>query len=209
MATNFAQDVLDALAPMLYAEATTGNALADYVTGLSLPFELVEAWASDTDTTPSQVGWSLLLDVDRCPVEALPWLAQIVGLKLNTALSEADQREQIESTPNWKRGTPGALQAAPAPYLTGTKTVILRERYDGSGNDAPYDIEVITYTGETPDSASVLKALITQKATGLTLAYVTLSGQDYQTLKNNYSTYQAVKNAYLTYQGVKSNLPGT
>lgn len=206
MATDFAQDVLDALAPMLYAEATTGNALADYVTGVSQPFELVEEWASDTDT---DIGWSLLLDIDRAPVEALPWLAQIVGLKLNTALSVADQRQQIHNTPNWKRGSPGAMKAAPAPFLTGTKTVILRERYDGSGNDAPYDIEVITYTAETPNSAAVLAAVTKQKATGLILTYVTIAGQDYQTVKDNYVTYQALKDAYVTYQGVKANLVGT
>lgn len=207
MATNFAQDVLDALAPMLYAESSTGDALTDYVTGLSLPFELVEEWASDTDN--GEVGWSLLLDVNRCPMEALPWLAQIVGLKLNTALSEADQRQQIHDVPNWKRGTPGAVQGAPVPFLTGTKTVIIRERYDGSGNDAPYAIEAITYTSETPDATKVEAVIREQKAEGLILTYVTLSGQDYQTIKDNYATYQALKDAYVTYQGIKSNLVGT
>lgn len=206
MPTNFAQDVLDALAPMLYAEDSTGNALTDFITGISQPFELVEEWASDTDT---KVGWSLLLDVDRCPLEALPWLAQIVGLRLNTALSEADQRQQIEDAPNWKRGTPGAMKAAPMPYLTGTKTVIIRERYDGSGNDAPYAIQATTYSSETADAVIVEAAIRSQKAAGLILTYVELSGQDYQTVKDNYATYQALKDAYVTYQGVKSNLVGT
>lgn len=202
---SYAQDVLDALAPMLYAEVSTGDALTDYVTGLSLPFELVETWASDTDT---HIGWSLLLDVDRCPVEALPWLAQIVGLKLNTGLSVADQRQQIHDAPNWKRGTPGAMRAAPAPYLTGAKTVILRERYDGSGNDAPYYIEAITYTAETPNPTIVEAAIRSQKAGGIILTYVTASGPDLQFVKDNYATLQTIKDTFLTLGGLKAGTPG-
>lgn len=202
---SFAQDVLDALAPMLYAEADTGSALTDYATGVSLPFELVEEWVSDTDT---DIGWSLLLDVDRCPVEALPWLAQIVGLSLDTALSEADQRQQIEDVSNWKRGTPGAIIGAPAPYLTGTKTVVLRERYDGSGNDAPYDFEVITLSTETTDAVAVEAALRSQKPTGDRLTYVNSTGQDLQAVKDNYATLQTLKDSFATLGGIKTNTLG-
>jgi Phage tail protein (Tail_P2_I) len=199
---TFTQDLLDALAPMMYAEAQTGNALTDYLSGLGLEFELVESWVSDTDT---DIGWSLLLDIDRCPPEALPWLAQIVGLTLPTGLSAADQRNLIRTTPNWKRGTVGALTGAAAPFLTGNKTVILRERYDGSGNDAPYYLQIITYASETPDSSLVLKALMSQKAGGIILTYTVATGQDYQQLKTNRATYQVMKNYYPTYAGVKSD----
>lgn len=202
---SFAQDVLDALTPMLYAESTTGSALTDYVTGVSLPFELVEEWVSDTDT---DIGWSLLLDVDRCPVEALPWLAQIVGLRLNTALSEADQRQQIHDVSNWKRGTPGAIKGAPAPYLTGTKTVVLRERFDGSGNDAPYDFEVITLASETTNATTVEAAFRSQKPVGDRLTYVNSTGQDLQDIKDNYATLQDLKNAFATLNGIKTNTLG-
>lgn len=202
---SFTQDVLDALAPMLYAEGTTGSALTDYVTGLSLPFELVETWVSDTD---EDIGWSLLLDIDRCPVEALPWLAQIVGMTLNTALSEADQRQQLHDVSNWKRGTPGAIRGAPAPYLTGTKTVVLRERFDGSGNDAPYDFEVITLSSETTDATKVLAALTTQKPTGDRLTYVNSTGQDLQDVKDNYVTLQILKDSFATLGGIKTNTLG-
>lgn len=202
---SFAQEVLDALAPMLYAEATTGDALTEYVTGLSLPFELVEAWASDTNT---DIGWSLLLDIDRCPVEALPWLAQIVGLKLNTALSVANQRQQIHDAPNWKRGTPGAMAGAPAPYLTGSKTVIFRERYDGSGNDAPYYVEVITLVAETTDATKVEAVIRAQKPGGIILTYVNASGPDLQFIKDNYATLQTIKDTFLTLGGLKAGTPG-
>lgn len=126
---------------------TSAGPLTTYITGIAQPFELVEEWASDTD---DDIGWSLLLDIDRAPDEALPWLAQIVGMTLDTSLSVADQRIQIHQANNWKRGTPGAIQAAPLPYLTGSKTVILRERFDGTSVDAPYYMQVATLASETP-----------------------------------------------------------
>lgn len=204
MSDSFAQEILDTLTPMLYDPATAP--LTSYVEGLSSVFQLIEDWASDTDTA---VGWSLLVDVDRCPSEALPWLAQLVGVRLTGGLSAADQRQQIKSLANWKRGTPAAIEAAPAPYLTGTKTVILRERYDGSGNDAPAYLEVITYTSETADAVAAEAAIRAQKPAGLILTYNIIDGQDLQQVKDNYATLQDVKNAYVTLQGVKSNLVGT
>lgn len=201
---TYTQDLLDNLAPMLYAEADTGDALTTFLGALGLPFELVETWASDTDT---DIGWSLLVDVDRAPVEALPWLAQIVGLQLPQGLTEAAQRQLIRDTPNWKRGTVGAMAGAPAPYLTGNKTVILRERYDGSSNDAPYYMQIITYASETPDPVASEAAIRAQKPAGIILTYTVAAGQDLQQLKNNYATLQLVKDHYATLAGIKADQP--
>ena len=202
---SFTQDLLDALAPMLYAESGTGNALTAYLGGLGLPFDLVESWASDTAT---ETGWSLMLDVDRCPDEALPWLGQIVGLRMAPGLSPDDQRQQIKDVANWKRGTLGAIAGAPAPFLTGTKTVIVRERYDGSGFDAPYYIEVITYAAETLDPVKVEAAIRGQKAAGIILTYVCEAGQDLQQLKDNHTDLQNVKDSYTTLAGIRADTPG-
>lgn len=203
MTDSFAQEILDKLAPMLYGDSAP---LTAYVEGLSTPFQLIEDWASDTDT---DTGWSLLLDVDRCPDEALPWLAQLVGVQLTQGLNAANQRLQIKTLANWKRGTPSAMAAAPGPYLTGTKTVIFRERYDGSGNDAPYNVEVITLTAETPNSTIVEAAIRSKKPAGIILDYEVLTGQDLQHIKDTYATLQDLANAYLTLQGVEANILGT
>lgn len=200
---SFTQDVLDSLAPMLYAESQTGNALTAYIGGLCSVFELVEEWASDTS---EHIGWSLILDVDRCPNEALPWLAQIVGLTLPPGLIPADQRQQIKDVANWKRGTLNAIKAAPAPYLIGNKTVIVRERYNGTTQDAPYYIEVITYQAETPNPAAVEAAIRAQKAAGVILTYVNAIGQDWQSVKDHYATWQDVKNHYPTWADVKADM---
>lgn len=205
MPDSFAQAVLDALAPMLYAEADTDNALTVFTEGICIPFQLVEDWASDTD---EDVGWSLLLDIDRCPDEALPWLGQIVGISNLGSLPTADdQREQIRNLVNWKRGTVSAMSSAPLPYLTGSKTVLFRERFDGSGNDAPYDIQVITYAAETTDAVMTEAAIKAQKPGGDRLVYVNAAGQDLLQLKTNYATLQAVKDHYSTLSGIKVDMP--
>lgn len=198
---SFTRAILDALEPMLYQQ----NPLGIYLAALSQPFELVETWASDTDDA---VGWSLLFDPDRCPAEALPWLGQIVGVHVDTSLASWDQRQQIKDLASWRRGTVPALQAAPLPYLTGSKKVIVRERYDGSGTDAPGFIEVITYASETTDATKAEAALRAQKAGGLVLTYVNAAGQDLQSVKDNYATLADVKAAYSTLAGIKADTPG-
>lgn len=171
MPDTFAQSLVKLLQPMMYDDANHGNALAVYLGALGDNlFQEIEDWASDTDL--GQPGYSLLLDADRVPDKAIPWLAQFVGVTITKGLPAADQRSQLKGLTNWKRGTVDALQAAPLPYLTGSKTVIIKERFTGA-----YNFEVITYTSETPDSASVLAALIAQKPAGLIMTYIVYAGQ--------------------------------
>src|SRR5215831_2620003 len=112
MPKTFKQSLVDLLQPMLYSDAQQSNSLDTYLGSLSDPlFQTVDDWASDSDD--GKPGYSILLDVNRCPDNALPWLAQFVGAKLTVGLSAAQQREQLIGLGNWKRGTVAALQAAP------------------------------------------------------------------------------------------------
>lgn len=200
-----AAEILDALAPMLYADGTApqNDALAIYINGLSEPtLQEVEDYASD-DPVTGAIGYSVYVDIDRTPDKALPWLAQFVGVKLAGGLTPAQQRTQIESLANLNRGTLAAMTAAAAPFLTGTKVVIFRERFGGA-----YKISVLTYTSQTPDSAKVLAALNSQKPAGLVLTYNVLTGQDYQLLLTNHATYALVYSSYLTYAGIIQDAPG-
>ena len=106
------------------------------------------------------------------PDEAIAYLAQFVGVIITKGMSYADQRVQLVGLSNWKRGTVAAIQAAPIPFLTGSQTVIVKERDTG-----PYHFEVMTYASETPDQTKVLAALISQKPAGLVMTYVVYSGQ--------------------------------
>jgi len=51
-------------------------------------------------------GWSQILDINRCPAFALPWLAQFVGVSIlpTTTLTKAQQIDQIKNRSSFKRG---------------------------------------------------------------------------------------------------------
>jgi len=135
-------------------------------------FQIVQDWSSDTDDVPSKPGYSLLVDASRVPDVAIPWLAQFVGSDVVIGVPASVQRTQLTGLGTWKRGTVAALKAAPVPYLTGSQTVIVKERDTG-----PYHLEVMTYANETPNQAAALAALLSQKPAGLVMTYVVFAGQ--------------------------------
>jgi hypothetical protein len=143
---SFAQSVYDGLYPFQADDANNGYSLATFITALGEMFQVVEDYSRDQVISGKLApGWSQLVDINRAPVAALPWLGQFVGVTLPDNLTEASQRQQIQQVNGWGRGTKAAILAAPAPYLTGTKTVILRERF----GDA-YTYQVLTKYSETP-----------------------------------------------------------
>lgn len=95
----------------------------------------------DTDDGP---GWSVLMDPDRCPAWALPWLAQFAGVVLPPGLDEAEQRRRISNPAPYRRGTKLAMIEAAQATLTGTRTVRVLERTGSS-----YHFTVVTRPGET------------------------------------------------------------
>jgi hypothetical protein len=123
----------------------------------------------DTDDGP---GWTGLMDPDRAPAFALPWLAQLAGVRLTTGLPEAEQRAQISAPPAFQRGTPAAMRAAVQNTLTGSRFVDVLERVSGD----PYAIEVVVLTGETPDPAASEAAARSQKPAGLILTFTINTG---------------------------------
>lgn len=145
-----------------------------------------------------------LLDVELCPDWALPWLAQIVGVTIPSGATPAQARALISDVAGWQRGTPAALEAAAAQYLTGTKTVYFRERDAGD----PYALEVVTITAETPDPAAVQAALMRQKPGGIVLTSRQTETWDWQQVVQDVATWTALKTTYATWQGVITKTPG-
>ena len=133
-------------------------------------FQLVDDWASDTDD--NKPGWSVLVDATRCPDDGIQWLGQFVGARISSTFSPAEQRAQLEALGSWKRGTPSSIQIAVAAVLTGSQTVIIKER-----DTSPYHFEVMTYSNETPDQTQVTAAINATKPAGLQYTYVYFSGQ--------------------------------
>jgi hypothetical protein len=183
--------------------------LLNYIGAIASMFDQIETYARDQpDGRP---GYAILMDPDTAPSEALGWLAQFVGVGLQDGLSDAAQRARIKSTDGFKRGTAGAIVGAAQQYLTGTKTVILRER-DPSvdvANGGAYGFTVLTYASETPDQAAVLAALTAQKPAGLLMQYNVVTGANYLLIRTTYATYTTLRAGFATYNGLRNNAPGT
>lgn len=87
---SVSEEILAALAPMLYNESGSSGPLAIYITGLGQMFQLIETYASDDPDTDA-IGYSLWVDLDRAPEEVLPWLAQFVGVQLPIGVVTTEQ----------------------------------------------------------------------------------------------------------------------
>lgn len=198
---RIASRVYDLLAPLTANDGATGFSLLVYASALSLPYEEVAELAETGDN--EEEGWSSIVDIDRIPDKGLPWLAQLLGITLQSP-DPTIQRGEIRGTLGWNRGTVPALRTAAQLYLTGSKWFFLAER-----DSSPYHLTVITKTSETPDESKVLAALIAQKPAGLILDYYTLDGQTYQNLYENMDDYEVVFTTYADYYRLLIDARGT
>lgn len=112
------------------------------------------------DGDNGETGWSAILDIDRVPDAGLDYIAQFIGVQLLDGLTAAEKRTVISNAGGWDRGTVAAIQDAARTYLTGTKTVIVRERLGGD----PYAFQVLTKTLETPPEDLATTNLHTQSS---------------------------------------------
>jgi P2-related tail formation protein len=126
--------------------------------------------------TPDDPGWSVLLDVDRCPTFALPWLGQFVGVRLAASLPDAEMRQAIRDEQGFSRGTLTALQQAAKPYLKPGASITIVERTTDAYH---FTVEV--------NSSDLL---------GLT----------YAELSALYPTYAALEAAFATYGDYSSSI---
>lgn len=125
-------------------------------------------------TTPDAGGSALdtsdLVDPFTADVAWLPWLAQHVGVVLNPALSEADQRSSIYdrlTNLNTQPGSKGAMANAAKARLTGSRSANI---YDHStdvgtpGTAGMWDVLVITVGSETPPGVDPTEDIIAANA---------------------------------------------
>jgi hypothetical protein len=151
----------------------------------------------------TQENWETVLDADAAPDEALGWLAMFVGVRRDVTWTADQLRDAIRSPAGFARGTPAAIREAAKRHLTGSKTVIMTERFGGSA----YSLYIRTLASETPDEAVTLADILTQKPAGIVLNYDTLTGQDYAGLDASYSSYAGVDTDYESYGAVATDLP--
>lgn len=168
-----ALEMWDALGPWADADGEeTGWALLLWCESVAKPLQSVFDESRDQpDGTP---GWAMVMSSATTPVGWLTWLGQFVGVKVDTYMTEADQRNQVKAEQGWQRGTVGYFITQVQKWLQGTKTVHVTER-----DTSPYHFAVQVYRGE-------------------------LAGLHYSTLDAMYLTYNAMDAAYGTYADMTS-----
>jgi hypothetical protein len=184
------------MAPLAWLDEDNGWALAVLCGGTGELFQEVDDLARDTADGP---GWSSVLDLARCPVDWLPWLAQFVGVTLTTGLTDAQARAVIAERTGWGRGRRATIIAVIQSTLTGAKTVYMQERYQADA----YKLAVRTITAQTPSAAATLAALVAAKPAGIVLDFATVTGQTYDLVRVNFATYALLKAAYPTYEAMR------
>jgi hypothetical protein len=196
---SVAEDLVAAFAPWMTPD------LADYLTAIGGMFGEVELYAMADD---DELGWSILLDPDAAPVQALPYLAQYVGERLPVGLDEAGMREWIKDAPNQRRGTVESIVRVAQRYLTGQRTVAVRERSGTGANPEDY-LTVQTYTTETPNPAVTFSDLRRDVVPAdIVLTHNVMDGQAWADVKLTYPTWAAVKAAYATWESARVQMPG-
>jgi hypothetical protein len=208
---TFAARLYAMLAPLAQQDPTAGGwSLLILHNAIGTMYQLVEDWVRDTPDGP---GWSLLMDAERCPPEALPWLGQFAGVRIPAGVTDdAERRAWVESTDGFNRGTRDALIGAAKATLTGAQRLIFRERdgaaYGAGSPDYAYYLTVYSYATETPNPTATLNALLAQKPGGIVLHYQAATMQDYQNVKDTNATYAVVHSTFKDYAALAMNQPG-
>lgn len=113
-------------------------------------------------------AWAIIFDPERCPVEALPYLAQFSGAVLTPEMEEAARRAAIQTPEAFSRGRKASLEAVARRRLTGTKAVVITERYTGNA----WRLRVETLEAETPDPEGTVADIVAyQKPIGIVLFF--------------------------------------
>lgn len=148
-------------------------------------FEQVRSYVSDRD---DMLGWEVIFNVDECPPEALAYLGQFVGVHFEDKLTDQEKRDKIKDRPAFRRGTVGAIEAAAKLRLTGTKSVLIKERFE-----SPYRLLIRTFTKQTPDPEGTRADILSQKPAGIVLDYADTNLKTYLQVKEENATYADLK----------------
>jgi hypothetical protein len=202
---SISSDYVDAHVPWLTPD------LQDFLEAIGAMFAEMESYAFGNGTEDEdELGWSILLDVDRVPVQALPdksplqYLAQFVGETVPVGISEAAARQWVRDRPNSRRGTVGSLVAIAQRHLTGSKLVAVRER-DGDEDH----LAMRTLSTQTADSAALLRALLRDgMPADIVLDYQVFVGATLGDLDAGFATLDDIEAAHATLSDVVNNLVG-
>lgn len=97
-------------------DATNSYLFLSWLDGIGQQQQIIDTLVRDDPPNP---GWSIVLDITRCPTYALPWLGQFVGVRFSGTTIGNDQamRNAILARGNFARGTTTAIISSALPYL--------------------------------------------------------------------------------------------
>lgn len=148
-----------------------------YADAVGEPFQQVlelaeeEGSQGETGWVPS---WGRLLNPLTCPAEALPYLAQFVGVELPKTAGEAEARKLILTESGLQRGTLASIEGACRRLLGEGVPFTLEERTALSGEEDPYHFLVIVPPGKA--SAALSEAIASIKPGGVFFSIVEIEG---------------------------------
>lgn len=166
-ASDAALELYAALEPAFtqYDEENEWAALRFCIALVAGDLDLIHELVTETD---ERVPWEVLFDPEACPAVCLPYLAQYVGVRITPEMTEPQIRAAIVSPEGFGRGTLLALEAVVKRYLTGSKSVIIEERYSAF----PWRLRITTIEEETPDPTALEEAILReQKPIGIRLFF--------------------------------------
>lgn len=97
-------------------DATNDYLFLSWLDGIGQQQQIIDTLVRDEPPNP---GWSIVLDITRCPTYALPWLGQFVGVRFTgtTIGNDTAMRNAILARGNFSRGTPTAIISSALPFL--------------------------------------------------------------------------------------------
>lgn len=118
-------------------EDATG-ALLGWLSGIGQMVQAIDTVcvSQSVDGTLAQ-PWSQVFDLTRCPTAVLPWLGQFVGVRVDTAQRDDQQRYAIEQEAGFQRGTPAAILATANKFLLPGYSASIAER-----DTSPYHLTI-------------------------------------------------------------------
>lgn len=130
--------------------------------------------AGEVDTLHNRLAPVGLTDISELAnpatanLEWLPWLAQMVGVRLPPNVTGQAARDAVQfASSGYRGGTKAAVADAARSELTGTRYATI---YDHStdvsviGAAGEWDVLIVTRASETPDVARVLDAVVRKRA---------------------------------------------
>lgn len=180
----------------------------DLARAIGSMWQHVELYALARDD--GTAAWSVMVDPENAPTEALPYLAQWVGEQLRAGLTDEQMREWINDKPNSRRGSPESIALAAQRSLVGGRVVQLFERTDANGEDDPLGdhFVVYTYAADTPDPNQVWEDLLTVIPADMVCDYTVLESTTWAEIDAGFDTWADVHDAYSTWTEVAGGVQG-